>query len=324
MFALENRLYFRNSGDLYVSDGTEAGTKRVFDLVPNLPDNVDDFTRVNSLLYFTAGNSTIGDGIYRTDGTTVTSIESVPRGNIFGLQLVGNNLFFNSNNSLWKLDTTNDTAAQVAFADAYFLTELNGSLIFVDSLGLWKSNGTEAGTTLIESVEYPHNLFNHQGILYFAAGTTSSIDGVELWRSDGTAQGTFLLKDIDPDFDYFGSGESSNPGNFTNFNGQLVFTTQNTVSGLWTTDGTAAGTLPILSGQIGTPQVSGNQLWIVRSEVVPPKKQVIRYTSGVSRPVVVDPPGVDQGSSEPGPAVELNGRYYLFADDGVPVVNCFG
>lgn len=318
MFALDNQLYFRNRGDLYVSDGTEAGTKRVADVVPDGNDDVSSFTRVNSLLYFTAGNRSVDYGLYRTDGETVTPIASLPRGNFFDLELVGSNLFFNYNHALWKLDTTNETPAQVADVDAFRLTELNGSLVFLQGFSLWKSDGSAAGTREIEQVPYPHNFYNHQGLLYFAAGDNFSIDGVELWRSDGTAGGTFQLKDIDPDFDYFGQGESSYPGNFTNFNGQLVFTTQFSSRGLWTTDGTAVGTVPIVTGEVvGVPKVSGNRLWVVRSAEVAPNKQVIQYITGASRPVVIDPPGVDQGSSVPGPLVELNGKYYLFADDGV-------
>ena len=317
MFALDNQLYFSNRGDLYVSDGTEAGTKRVADVVPDGNDNVFSFTRVNSLLYFTAGNSSVDYGLYKTDGETVTPIASLPRGSIFDLELVGTNLFFNYNNTLWKLDTTDDTPALVADIDAFRLKEFNGSLIFVEGFSLWTSDGTARGTREIEQVSYPHNFYNYQGILYFAAGSSGSIDGVELWRSDGTAGGTFLLKDIDPNFDYFGQGDSSYPGNFTNFNGQLVFTTQSTTSGLWTTDGTAAGTVPIVTGVVDAPRVSGDRLWVVRSLEVAPNKQVIQYISGASRPVVVDPPGVDQGSSVPGPLVELNGKYYLFADNGV-------
>ena len=317
MFVLENQLYFRSHGDLYVSDGTEAGTKRVADVVADGNDNVSDFTRVNSLLYFTAGNSSIRYGLYKTDGVTVTPIESLPRGDISELTLVGSDLFFKYNNALWKLDTTNETPTRVADVDAFSLTELNGSLIFVEGFSLWKSDGTAMGTREIEGVESPHNFYNYQGVLYFAAGSSASIDGVELWRSDGTARGTFLLKDIDPDFNYFAEGDSSYPGNFTNFNGQLVFTTQSSSSGLWTTDGTAAGTVPIMLGSVGQLQVSGNRLLVIRSAEVAPNKQVIQYISGASRPVVVDPPGVDQGSSVPGPLLELNGKYYLFADNGV-------
>ncbi len=54
-----------------------------------------------------------------------------------------NNLFYIRNDFLWKLDTTNDAAVEVAFAEGRSLTEFNGSLIYVDSWAL-ESNGTEA------------------------------------------------------------------------------------------------------------------------------------------------------------------------------------
>ena len=68
--------------------------------------------------------------------------------------------------------------------------------------------------------------------------------GMELWRTDGTEAGTFLVKDTIPGplsaFNY--------PlGDFTELNGNLLFTADDGVpgSGLWRSDGTEAGTVQI-------------------------------------------------------------------------------
>ena len=58
--------------------------------------------------------------------------------------------------------------------------------------GLWKTDGTEAGTVLVRETEWeasnPTLLTIHQGLLYFFAEDDEH--GRELWVSDGTAAGT--------------------------------------------------------------------------------------------------------------------------------------
>ena len=65
--------------------------------------------------------------------------------------------------------------------------------------------------------------------------------GTELFISDGTAQGTGVLKDIWPGG---GPNESSNPDEFTVYNGKLYFEATDSLHGqeLWVSDGTTSGT----------------------------------------------------------------------------------
>ena len=63
---------------------------------------------------------------------------------------------------------------------------------------LWKSDGTESGTVLVEDINpggssFPQYLTNVAGTLFFFANDGNS--GQELWKSDGTATGTVLVKD---------------------------------------------------------------------------------------------------------------------------------
>ncbi|MFV0472303.1 MAG: T9SS type A sorting domain-containing protein [Paludibacteraceae bacterium] len=77
--------------------------------------------------------------------------------------------------------------------------------------------------------------YNNQ--LYFSArGTSVSGIGRELYKTDGTQAGTGLVMDLNPNY----SGSSSDPSNFTVFNGELYFTAEDGVHGreLFKTDGT--------------------------------------------------------------------------------------
>ena len=94
----------------------------------------------------------------------------------------------------------------------------------------------------------PSGLTNVDGTLFFAANDGSN--GTELWKSDGTAAGTVLVKDLysgtsydDESYSYVAN--SSNPANLTVVEGKLFFTANDGVNGteLWTSDGTATGTL---------------------------------------------------------------------------------
>ncbi|RYE06774.1 MAG: hypothetical protein EOP51_34220, partial [Sphingobacteriales bacterium] len=108
---------------------------------------------------------------------------------------------------------------------------------------LWRSDGTFAGTRLLKDINfgaagsYPTEMYNHNGIVYFAAG--DDVTGRELWKTDGTLAGTVLVKDI-----YTGT-VGSEPRQFVSFNGSLYFVARNAANGreLWKTDGTEAGTV---------------------------------------------------------------------------------
>src|SRR5262249_21719023 len=145
------------------------------------------------------------------------------------------------------------------------LTNVNGTLFFstANSGGaLWKSDGTEAGTSLVAPLFDANDLTNVNGTLFFTA--YDRMVGTELWKSDGTAAGTTLVKDIFPGgfwdtWNYHAN--NSNPSNLTNVNGTLFFTADDGVHGreLWKSDGTAAGTTlvkDIFAGSAGSGPTS--------------------------------------------------------------------
>ena len=115
----------------------------------------------------------------------------------------------------------------------------DGVVFFVQRSGtveLWRSDGTEAGTSLVASIPSDQRvgqLVASGGRVFFFATTP---DSTVLWSTDGTAGGTTALGDLP----FFTSGGSVAP----NPSGGIVFSAfaRRTGSELWRSDGTRAGT----------------------------------------------------------------------------------
>jgi ELWxxDGT repeat protein len=110
-----------------------------------------------------------------------------------------------------------------------YFTDINGTLFFTaydptNGQELWKSDGTEAGTTMVKDIypgsngSSPQYLTDVNGTLFFQANDDTN--GYELWKSDGTQAGTTLVKDIRP------GSASSSPQYLTDVNGTLFFSAQ--------------------------------------------------------------------------------------------------
>ncbi|HEX8531580.1 MAG TPA: ELWxxDGT repeat protein, partial [Cytophagales bacterium] len=128
------------------------------------------------------------------------------------------------------------------------LVNANGTLYFSAGNGLYKSDGTDAGTVLLKTFtgRPPEWLTNVNGTLYFAAD--NGVSGIELWKSNGTAAGTVQVKDIHP------GGEPSTPEHLAALNGTVYFSANDGVNGieLWKSNGTAAGTVLVKDIYPGT------------------------------------------------------------------------
>jgi len=91
------------------------------------------------------------------------------------------------------------------------LLNVNGTLFFSatgnDGLtGLWKSDGTAAGTTLVQEFKPSLGTFvNVNGELFFEVFNPSFIGTrtAQLWKSDGTGPGTQLVKDFTGQYNFF-------------------------------------------------------------------------------------------------------------------------
>lgn len=258
-----------NGTELWKSDGTQAGTVMVKDVNPgpgsSRPGNL---TAANGKLYFSAFD---GGGIHlwSSDGTSAGTLPVVntvgavlPQTDIIPLTVANNILFFDAvtaatGDEVYKYDPANSAAGITLVKDVnpgggssnpLNITAVADKNIFFSTVNaagqpeLWKSNGTNAGTTLAKTFEagksYFSNFTNSAGQLVFTYYTAAS--GTELWKSNGTTNGTVQVKDIYP------GNHSSNISGITYIkNGTLLFNANNGITGneIWRSNGTANGTV---------------------------------------------------------------------------------
>jgi ELWxxDGT repeat protein len=196
----------------------------------------NSMTDVNGTLYFTTSNGTTDIKLWKSDGTAAST--KIVKGG-FPVGSGDRQLGFAS-----LLENVNGTV----YFKSYESNLSNGQ---GTSIGIWKSDGTETGTTLVKSFrangqEIGSPMVNVNGTLYFTAN--DNLSGDELWKTDGTAAGTVQVKDIRS-----GTG-GSEATNFVKIGSTLYFTADDGVHGqeLWKSDGTAAGTMLVKDIRAGS------------------------------------------------------------------------
>ena len=120
------------------------------------------------------------------------------------------------------------------------LAVLGTSVLFPGSAGLWKTDGTVAGTVKLANLSNVAQLVAAGSTAFFVA--SDSVNGTELWKTDGTVAGTTLVADLMPGSDSSGITGLTAIGSKVFFwarGGYFAPTT------LWVSDGTAAGTIEL-------------------------------------------------------------------------------
>ncbi|HEY0028854.1 MAG TPA: ELWxxDGT repeat protein [Allosphingosinicella sp.] len=241
-------LFSANDGtagtELWITDGTDAGTFLLKDLNPGSAGaNPTGFTRVGDKIYFAASGGAAGRELWVTDGTAA------------GTRLLA------------------DINPGAGSSNPDALTPFGGKLLFQASDGangteLWVSDGTAAGTVMMKDVGgigvsgNPTKFFVFGDKVLFTATTQST--GYELWITDGTPIGTALLLDIAAGFG------SSNPISFTRFGDKIVFSAWTAAGGseMWVTDGTAAGTVLFADLWAGSGSSSASNFTVLGNKLV--------------------------------------------------------
>lgn len=231
--------------ELWVSDGTAAGTHMVKDINEGIAtSNIQYITRFNDRVVFGADDGENGNELWISDGTED------------GTYMVKDIHEFESSNPLAfrQLDEN-----RMVFFATNFDSENAAS---TPQRWLWITDGTEEGTQLVKEVDciYPgqEDEDNKWGSIcrvgrkvFFKAeesDKTGVTHGVELWVTDGTTDGTYLVKDINLEVAE-GKPEGSTNGpalaHMINFYNEKVFFKawdEENGNEPWASDGTEAGT----------------------------------------------------------------------------------
>jgi ELWxxDGT repeat protein len=213
-------------------------------------------TDVGTKAVFAATDSNGNNALWVTDGTAAgtSEISTVSVDSTF--TALGNKLLFNGNGGLWVTDGTAAGTSELTVAGAASsgLGPFGGALIFPDPVfgnevlfagldasgngGLWKTDGTSAGTSEVMSGVDPYAfavLGNKE--LFIDLANPGEANNENLWVTDGTSAGTSELM----------AGGVNITGGLTTVGNQVLFTAldANGNEGLWTTDGTLAGTTEV-------------------------------------------------------------------------------
>ncbi|MBL7682718.1 MAG: T9SS type A sorting domain-containing protein [Flavipsychrobacter sp.] len=205
-----------NGRELWVTDGTEAGTVMVKDLTntANASSNPEGLIVHNGKLLFSAANpgNSSQRALWETDGTAAGT-RIVKAINITPLPASRKTVFTPYNNLL------------------YFFAHdgINGP-------ELWHTDGTDAGTALIKNATttalgtYEDIVIMNNKMYYPFSNITH---GFELWQSDGTDTGTYMLHNM-----YY-AALSSMPRHLTVYKNRLFYTALDSTErrAIFSTDG---------------------------------------------------------------------------------------
>jgi ELWxxDGT repeat protein len=227
-------------GELWATDGTEAGTTRLrIFRTGNVLSNPALVGRLGGVLVFRVGDQT--QTLWATDGTADGTLPLIAGTQSMGFGsavLAGGQLFFEtfgpSGDVGWVSDGTPTGTRPLPGVSFDLNLAAVGSRVFFLRLKfpdweLWTSDGTPDGTTLVKVLTDPPGDMAAVGNRLFL-----NLDGA-LWVSDGTADGTLQVEQL------------SVAQGFLAFGGRLAFFAYDGTGGLgpWISDGTADGTYPV-------------------------------------------------------------------------------
>jgi ELWxxDGT repeat protein len=137
---------------------------------------------------------------------------------------------------LWKSDGSSAGTVLVNSVGAPPMLGFEGTLYFSAGSALWKSDGTAAGTVAVKTSFRPSQLKSVGKTLFLAADDGET--GEELWKSDGTSAGTVLVRDVWP------GSPGSTPVLLASAGGLLFSSAVDPTHGmeLWRSNGTSEGT----------------------------------------------------------------------------------
>jgi ELWxxDGT repeat protein len=250
--------------ELYVTDGTEAGTLLVADIDAATAASPQRFIRVGAQVLFVASTAALGRELWSTDGTAgntrnVADLASGPaNGDPGGFQVRNDALIFHARegSGVRRLNRTDGVTVETLLPTAaYSVTDadtatLGSEVCFAANDGttgteLWCTDGTTVGTRRVADLAAGSASANPQGLFVatIAAGQrlffTTNVPATGATRfaiTDGTTPGTTFLTPI---------GLASSSVFFAQAGSQVLarasLSAPNDVE-LWRSDGSPAGT----------------------------------------------------------------------------------
>jgi ELWxxDGT repeat protein len=241
--------------ELWRSDGTADGTRLVRDFRTPADESPGWLTSFRGTLFFASEGGGHGRELWRSDGTAdgtrlVRDINPTKGSRPVLLTRVGRTLFLTANDGkhgqeLWRSDGTASGTRLVrdifqgdrpaGYFGPYYLTGIGDNLFFgaddaVHGEGLWRSDGTGAGTKFLKGLRLRWPPVNVGGRGYFTAREAvpyrDRAYGYELWATNGTRAGTKLVRDIYP------GREDSMPAGLTPVGGKLFFSATDGAHGI--------------------------------------------------------------------------------------------
>jgi ELWxxDGT repeat protein len=238
-----------NGEELWVTDGTAAGTRLVKDINPGTSgSDIVNIARFNDKVVFSANDGTNGQELWISDGTAD------------GTYLVKAIHEYGEGSNPTAFTQVNETQFVFRAKNVDSEDYPSGADPADPQYWLWVSDGTEEGTQLIAecdtrfvgqdngSYHYPWLRVGRK--VFFKADVKEGITkGEELWVTDGTAAGTYLVKDINwektnADLDD-GKTRNSAIDQMVNFYNEKLFFkawTPDYGNEPWASDGTESGT----------------------------------------------------------------------------------
>jgi len=267
---------------IWESDGTDAGTTKIYDKVNDRYFMTSNLARIGTNLVFCGANVSGGTSLIKMNlvdyttvdikelqATTTAPFNFVQENHMCNLKNISNDRFFisvpigSSKTQGWISNLTE--TVNVSILDNISGIFVNGDSFYFSSstsdIGaeLWKSDGSESGTLLLDNINktrvgieaFTNDLSGLNGELIFNAYNNAI--GDEIWKYS-TINGLTMVKDIQP-----GTGPSF-PDNFITFNGNVYFVADDGIHGfeLWKTNGTADGTVLVMDLVLGAESSYNN------------------------------------------------------------------
>ncbi|MCW3125897.1 MAG: hypothetical protein JWO03_1555 [Bacteroidetes bacterium] len=266
--------------ELWVTDGSQAGTHKIKDINANGGAHIGDLRVVGNKLMFLANETTTNQAptddydLYVSDGTTAGTTKAGDLNLSFNTLLADQSagvangkLIFCTNTDVMVSDGTISGTKSLAsinivsYVGANGYCDMNGNVYFIVNSDIWKSDGTVAGTkpvkTLADSATSHWTLAFASFIKAFdnklyIVGALSG-QGDDLWSFDGTENGAVTKVLSTP-------GGNTYPAFLTICAGSLWFTAYDTLSySLYKLSPSSSPQR--ISSSVGTMSFSNNKLY---------------------------------------------------------------